>query len=81
MSVCQPLASDAKRLLEAEARTQLALHALQGWQLLFEGAGWRLLKTYPTSNSDGRSDGRHPVQWQGIVLSINGRYTAALSTC
>lgn len=50
MLVCQPLASDAKRLLEAEARTQLALHALQGWQLLFEGAGWRLLKTYPTSN-------------------------------
>jgi 4a-hydroxytetrahydrobiopterin dehydratase len=50
MPVCRPLAPDDRALLEAEARTQLALHALQGWQLFQEGAGWRLLKTYPTTN-------------------------------
>jgi len=50
MAVCQPLAPDARALLEAEARTQLALYQLQEWQLLQEGAGWRLLKTYPTAN-------------------------------
>lgn len=50
MPVCQPLAADARALLEAEARTQLALHRLQGWQLLQEGNCWRLLKTYPTAS-------------------------------
>ncbi len=50
MALCQALAPDARALLEAEARTRLAVHALQGWQLLHEGAAWRLLKTYPTAN-------------------------------
>lgn len=50
MAICQPLAPDARALLESEARTQLALHQLDGWQLLPEGAGWRLLKTYATAN-------------------------------
>lgn len=48
--LCQPLAADARALLESEALTQLALHRLEGWQLLQQGAGWRLLKTYPTAN-------------------------------
>jgi pterin-4a-carbinolamine dehydratase len=38
MPVCRPLAPDDRALLEAEARTQLALHALQGWQLFQGGA-------------------------------------------
>ncbi|MDP2227342.1 MAG: 4a-hydroxytetrahydrobiopterin dehydratase [Moraxellaceae bacterium] len=42
--------STPRALLEAEARTQLALHALQGWQLLPENGIRRLLKTYPTAN-------------------------------
>lgn len=50
MPVCQPLAVDARALLESEARTQLAVHRLEGWQLLQQGAGWRLLKTYSTAN-------------------------------
>ncbi len=41
---------DARALLEAEARTQLALHGLEGWQLLPERGVWRLIKTYPTAN-------------------------------
>lgn len=50
MPVCQPLEPDARALLESEARTQLALFDLQGWQLFLDGACWRLLKTYPTAN-------------------------------
>lgn len=50
MAICEPLEQDARALLEAEARTQLSLFDLKGWQLLQEGGCWHLLKTYPTSN-------------------------------
>lgn len=48
MAICQPLAPDARALLEAEART--AMRHLQDWQLEPGADGLRLCKTYKTAN-------------------------------
>lgn len=48
MSICQPLAADARALLEAEARTEM--RHLQGWELLRGNGGWMLEKTYHTAD-------------------------------
>lgn len=48
MSICQPLATDARALLEAEARTEM--RHLQGWELLQPAGIWLLEKTYRTDN-------------------------------
>jgi 4a-hydroxytetrahydrobiopterin dehydratase len=48
MSICQPLAPDARALLEAEARTEM--RHLVDWHLEEEEEGWRLVKTYRTAN-------------------------------
>lgn len=48
MAICQPLAPDARALLEAEART--AMRNLEGWELTGTQGGWRLTKTYSTGN-------------------------------
>lgn len=48
MSICQPLAADARALLEAEARTEM--RNLVGWFLDEQDGVWRLVKTYRTAN-------------------------------
>lgn len=48
MSICQPLAADARALLEAEARTEM--RHLQGWELARHDGTWQLEKTYRTDN-------------------------------
>lgn len=48
MSICQPLGSDARALLEAEARTEMRY--LQGWELVQCDGTWMLEKTYVTAN-------------------------------
>lgn len=48
MSICQPLAANARALLEAEIRTEM--RHLQGWQLLQRNTVWQLVKTYPTAD-------------------------------
>lgn len=48
MSICQPLAADARALLEAEARTEM--RHLEGWELQRRDAGWMLEKTYVTAD-------------------------------
>lgn len=48
MSICQPLAADARALLEAEARTEM--RHLQGWELLRRDGTWLLEKTYLTAD-------------------------------
>lgn len=44
MSICQPLAANARALLEAEARTEMRF--LQGWELVQREGHWLLEKTY-----------------------------------
>lgn len=48
MSICQPLAPNARALLEAEARTEMRF--LQGWELVQREGSWRLEKTYRTDD-------------------------------
>ena len=48
MSICQPLAANARALLEAEARTEM--RHLQGWELLRRSGLWQLEKTYATAD-------------------------------
>lgn len=48
MPICQPLESDARALLEAEART--AMRHLQGWYLDDVDNSLRLCKSYPTAD-------------------------------
>lgn len=48
MSICQPLAPDARALMEAEARTEM--RHLQGWRLEEKDLIWRLVKTYRTAS-------------------------------
>jgi 4a-hydroxytetrahydrobiopterin dehydratase len=48
MSICQPLAADARALLEAEARTEMRF--LQGWELVRHQDTWMLEKTYRTDD-------------------------------
>lgn len=48
MSICQPLAPDARALLEAEARTEMRF--LEGWELRQQGGHWLLEKTYRTDS-------------------------------
>lgn len=48
MSICQPLAPDARALLEAEARTEMRF--LEGWELRQLGGHWLLEKTYRTDS-------------------------------
>jgi 4a-hydroxytetrahydrobiopterin dehydratase len=48
LSICQPLAPNARALLEAEARTEM--RHLQGWQLQLHEGIWRLVKRFPTDN-------------------------------
>lgn len=48
MSICQPLATDARALMEAEVRTEM--RHLKGWSLLQENGEWRLVKSYTTAN-------------------------------
>jgi 4a-hydroxytetrahydrobiopterin dehydratase len=81
MQVCRPLAPDARALLEAEARTQLALHALQGWQLLQEGAGWRLIKSYPTANFAQSLGLAQRIGWLAEQEHHHPEITIAWSRC
>ena len=48
MSICLPLAPDARALLEAEARTEM--RHLHGWDLVQREGVWQLEKTYRTAN-------------------------------
>lgn len=48
MSICLPLAPDARALLEAEARTEM--RHLQGWELRRREGLWQLEKTYATAD-------------------------------
>lgn len=48
MSICQPLAPDARALLEAEARTEMRF--LEGWELRQQDGHWLLEKTYRTDS-------------------------------
>lgn len=48
MSICQPLAPDARALLEAEARTEM--RTLTDWRLEEHEQAWRLVKTYRTAS-------------------------------
>lgn len=48
MSICQPLAPEARALLEAEARTEMRF--LEGWELRQPHGHWLLEKTYRTDS-------------------------------